>query len=373
MTTLSNSSLTDMDKFIKVTPDSEVSEIYYELLRRMESLSIALVGRRRTRINLELKYDITKTGTPKVKETEYAFYMWNCAILTAFRNVEGLSNEENLERNIKRNDELKEKLFENELLFRSVSGMYREAHWEKPVEEICFFVTNTDAEGNEKGAHNEIKDFFCKVYHQAEYFEQDSFLFTFPGANRVAFLVATNDNARKQFRGNTKFVGPLFTHVLDIGDWTQCSDGRISFRLKGMIVRGGTGNKQIKIGEGDIFDLDGYNPDCIIVIRGNRQKDLKDLCEEYHGAIPLCERILQKEDLNITGLQGTVIETLNTIVKAKYQRIAFHCSASIGGSFLRGAKVSLDAVQAWALANKKRFDEIIIVDIYGEYGRVIAQ
>ncbi len=361
-----------MDKCIKVTPDSKVSEIYYELLRRMENLSIALAGRRRIRIDLELKYDITKTGTPRVKETEYAFYMWNCAILTAFRNLEGLSKEENLKRNIKRNEELKGKLFENELLFRSVSGMYREAHWEKPVKEICFFVTNTDAEGNEKGAHNEIKDFFCKVYHQAEHFEQDSFLFTFPGANRVAFLVATNDNARKQFRGNIKFAGPLFTQVQDIGDWTQCSDGRISFRLKGMILRGGTGNDRIKIGEGNMFDIDDYNPNGIIVIRGNAQKDLKRNCEFYRGIVPLHEYILSRDQLSISGVQSVINQALYGAIEHRYQRIAIHCSASIGGSFIKGAKIALDTVRAWSQSHRRRFREIVMVDIYGEYSRVLA-
>ena len=91
-------------------------------------------------------------------------------------------------------------------------------------------------------------------------------MFTFPGVNRFAFLIATNDDGREYFRSDIKFAGPLFTHVPDIGDWTDCSDGRISFRLKGMILKGGTGNKKLKIGEGDLFDIDSYQPDGLIVM-----------------------------------------------------------------------------------------------------------
>jgi hypothetical protein len=44
----------------------------------------------------------------------------------------------------------------------------------------------------------------------------------------------------------------------------------------------------------------------------------------------------------------------------------------VGGSFIRGARVSLDSVRSWSKTNKKRVKEIIVVDIYGEYSRVLA-
>lgn len=354
------------------TTDLRIHQIFDELLLRIEHLAIALRSQKRPHFDIEETYDLAQTGTPTVGETEYAFLKWNCAILTAFRNMKGLSPEENLKRNKRRNKSLKSRMIDQALTFRSVSGRYREAHWEKPVEEICFFVTNTDASGKERDSHEEIRAFFRKVYLLAEYYDQDSFLFTFPGANRVAFLIATNKNARKEFRGDIKFAGPLFTHVQDIGDWTECSDGRISFRLKGMIVRGGTGNERVKIGEGNLFDVDGYNPEGLVVIRGNNQKDLKDLCERYDGSVPLCEYVLPKEQLTVSGIQSVVFQSLEKLSAQKCQRIAFHCSVSVGGSFIRGARVSLDSVRSWSKANKKRVKEIIVVDIYGEYSRVLA-
>lgn len=357
------------------TPDQviQIEDIYDKLLRRYEDISIALRGTKRVRFEIKEKYDISHTGSPSVGETEFAFYKWDCAILTAFRNVKGLSKEENLARNKNRNEELKGRLIHNSLLFRSVPGRYREEHWEEYVEEMCFFVTNTDESGSAVPSIDSSKVFFCKIYSLAKDYEQDSFLFTLPGANRIAFLVASNDAAKKEFRGDFRFAGPLFTHVDDIGAWTECSDGKISFRLKGMILRGGLGNKQIQIGEGDLFDVKSYNPDGIIVIRKNRQTDLKRLCQGYTGVVPLIEHVLPPGSLSIICLKREILQALTTLCDQKCQCISIHCSASVYGSYLKGAEVFLNTIREWARENKKRFKEIILVDIYGEYSKILAQ
>ena len=177
--------------FIKITDTAQLN-IYNTLLRRIQHISIALKVQRIKGIQPSGIYDLARKDTPSIGEAEDAFNKWNCAILTAFRGHKDLTPEENYERNIKRNEELKNKMLEQNLKFRSVNGCYREANWEKPNVEICFFVTNTEA--------NETESFFRKIFRLAEYYEQDCFLFTFPGANRVAFLVATNDDGRKLFR-----------------------------------------------------------------------------------------------------------------------------------------------------------------------------
>lgn len=353
----------------KRTSDEVINQIYDDLLKRVLHISYVRVA---SHINISEKYDLTQSGTPRVGETEYAFYMWNCAILTAFRKVEGMTEEENFKWNIERNKSLKGDLLDNGLMFRSVSGMYREAHWEKPVEEICFFVTNTDSSGEERGSDNQLKDFFRKVYLLAEKYEQDCFLFTFPGANRVAFLIATNNNARKQFRGDTRFAGPLFTNVENIGDWTQCSDGRISFRLKGMILKRGTGNKRLRIGEGNLFDTSSYKADGLIVIRESKQEDLEQLCKEYDGDVPLVVGVLQQSHPTASDVQQEVIKALNALMDMKCRHIGFHCSASVEGSYIKGAKIALDTVKEWTDINSKSVKEIDLVDIYGEYERVLA-
>ncbi len=359
--------------------DTDLKRIFNDLTRRIQHIGIALRGQRIRAILPSGSYDLTRTDTPSIGEVEDAFRSWNCAILTAFRHKEGLSPEENYERNKKRNEELKIMLLEQNLKFRSVKGCYREANWEKPNEEICFFVTNTDL----SDAEDQTSIFFNKLYRLAEYYEQDCFLFTFPGDNRVAFLVATNDDGRNIFRSEIKFAGPLFTHVPDIGDWTDCSDGRISFRLKGMILMGGTGNRKIKIGEGNLFDIDSYQPDGqivnsykpdgLVVIRGNEQNDLKDACRDYKGNVPFVERYFMKENQTEAEVHEKIIRALKVLKDKKCKRIGFHCSASIDGSYLKGAKVAYETIQQWAKRNDKKFDMIVINDIYGDYSKVLNE
>lgn len=349
-----------------MSSDTDITRIYQELLRRFEHISIALLGFKHQPIVFDDNYDLLSTGTPRIKETEDAFKNWNCAILTAFRGSKDLSPEMNFQRNIKRNEELKAKLVENNLMFRSVNGCYREAGMDKPDVELCFFVTNTtDKNGNTGNSY----EFFSKVYKLAEQYEQDSFLFTFPGINRVAFLVATNDNGREEFRGDIKFAGPLYTHVPDWDAWTDCSDGRISFKLLGMILLGGTGNKKIKIGEGNIFDVDGYKPDGLGILRYKGQKDLLDACKRYSGNVPLVTHYFKNDDVSEANVKNSVLTVLKELSKLKVKNIGFHCSVPLHGSYVDGAKAVLGIIQEWAKDNDKKFNQIVLVDIYGDYSK----
>ena len=360
-----------------MTSEIELGRIYNELLLRIQHIGIALQGQKRIPVQISESYDLNKTDTPSIGEAEDAFMKWNCAVLTAFRGKDENGNDATLSWNEARNERLKARLRVNNLLFRSVAGCYREAGWDKPSKEICFFVTNA----KENTTDENMKDFLCKIYRQAEHYDQDSFLFTFPGSNRVAFLVATSDNGRNDLRGDVRFAGPLFTHVSDIGDWTDCSDGRISFRLKGMILKGGTGNKKIKIGEGDIFDteVESYSPDGLSVIWDKHQNDTeghnpqKNACKEYKGDIPLIERYFLKEDLTIDDIKRKVTQSLNDLQKNNCKRIGFHCSACLKGSYVEGARVTFVTIKAWAERNRRRFDQIVIVDSYGDYSKVLNE
>ena len=355
--------------------DIDLTKIFKDLSRRIQHISIGLKGQRITAFQPSGHYVFTRTDTPSIGEAEDAFMNWNCAILTAFRCKEGLTPEENFERNLKRNAELKTKMFEQNLIFRSVNGCYREANWEKPNVEICFFATNIEEKGNQLSSEENIQSFFNKIYRLAEYYEQDCFLFTFPGVNRVAFLVATNDDGRKRFRSEIKFAGPLFTHVPDIGDWTDCSDGRISFQLKGMILKGGTGNKKIKIGEGDLFDIESYNPDGLLVIRfeSKDDDDLKNACHNYKGTIPFVERYFMKGNQTEEEVHEKIIRALKVLKDKKCKRIGFHCSASVDGSYQKGAKVAYDTIQKWVKRNEKKIELIVINDIYGDYSIIMNE
>lgn len=346
--------------------EQNLNRIFDELSRRISHIGIALNKQIIKPIQISEHYDLSCTSTPSIGETEDAFKCWNCAILTAFRGSKDLSPEMNFQRNIKRNEELKANLVENNLMFRSVNGCYREAGMDKPDVELCFFVTNTTDQNGDTGNSYE---FFSKVYKLAEQYEQDSFLYTFPGINRVAFLVATNDNGRKEFRGDIKFAGPLYTHVPDWDAWTDCSDGRISFKLLGMILLGGTGNKKIKIGEGNIFDVDGYKPDGLGILRYKGQKDLLDACKRYSGNVPLVTHYFKNDDVSEANIRNSVLTVLKELSKLKVKNIGFHCSVPLYGSYVDGAKAVLGIIQEWAKNNDKQFNQIVLVDIYGDYSK----
>lgn len=354
-----------------MTSDQELHKIYDELICRIQHIGIALSRQKPKMIHIDDRYDLARTDTPSVGEAEDAFMRWNCAILTAFRRQNGLTAEENYERNIKRNEKLKAMIAEQNLKFRGVRGCYREVNWEKADEEICFFVTNTQ---RAQDANDPIREFFSKIYRLAEHFEQDCFLFTFPGQNRVAFLIATNDDGRKHFRSDIKFAGPLFTHVPDIGDWTDCSDGRISFRLKGMIQKGGTGNKKIRIGEGDIFDVDAdqYTPGGILVLYDKSQEDLKRMCKSFNGDALLVKSVFAREDPTFEYMQTKVCNNLNKLLSQGCKRIGFHCSVAVNGSYVEGARVVLDVVKRWAERYNGKLEQIVIVDIYGDYSKAMS-
>jgi len=55
----------------------------------------------------------------------------------------------------------------------------------------------------------------------------------------------------------------------------------------------------------------------------------------------------------------------------KCKRIGFHCSISIDDSAISGAAVAYDTIKLWAKRYDKKFEWIVIVDIYGDYGKVI--
>ena len=355
---------------MNMTPHDDICRIYAELEKRFQHIGIAIQQNSIPHYDFQDSYVLDSRDTPRIGEAEEAFYNWNCAIITAFRGSDEYSPEDNFKRNIQRNEHLKIDMKALGLKFRPVDGCYKEAGWSSPSVEVCFFVTNTDDTGAKVFEYEEKEDFFIKLYKLAEKYEQDSFLFTFPGINRVAFLVATNDGGRAEFRSDHKFAGPLFTHVQALNAWTDCKDGRISFRLKGMIKEGGLGSKKLKIGEGDIFDIDEYGADGIGIIRGKDQMDLKEACRSFNYKDHLVERYFSKQSLTEDDIKSKVRETLNELKKRGCKKIGFHCSAPLNCNYIAGAKVVVQTVQEWAAKYSKKIDWIVLVDIYGDYNKV---
>ncbi|MBR5653869.1 MAG: hypothetical protein IKX22_07280 [Prevotella sp.] len=365
-----NRSLFERESNNKLTSEEELDRIYMELKDRFYKLSCAL---EKDQPSMTGNYDLSCKTKPTKDELVDALNKWNCAIITAFRGSGKLSEEANL----KRNEELKTKMLEMGLLFRPVDGYYLgidENHTSIkriPVNEYSFFVTNTNDDGALRMDEAARKDFFTKLFRLAEHYEQDSFLFTFPVANGVAFRVATNSNGRSYFRNDIKYAGRLYTNIENIGAWTGCAnDGKIAFMLKGMILKRVYEHELVWIGEGDIFDIEHYNPDSLVIIHDNKHAELNGSCAGYKKDHDnLYEYVFVNEAISEEDIRITVIKMLETLPNNS-RTIGFHCSASLDGSYMEGAKVAYDTILKWVEKNWERVSKIVIVDIYGDYCKI---
>lgn len=343
-----------------MTTPERLTQIYNDLGSRYDRISVSTIkgllrGKMKVR-NVSAEFEHDKHSTPRIEEAEKAFLIHNCVILTAFRGGNTLSQ------NIERNERLKADMETEGLSYRPVMGCYREADWEYASIEYCFFIYNNEE-------HN-AQVFFEKAYRLSEKYEQDSFLYKRAGINRTAFLIATNDAGRAEFRDDIKFAGQLFLRVPDVDAWTDCKDGRIAFQLKGMILID-TKDKKIKIGEGNLFDVEGYDPDGIVVLRRDSQQDLTDSCRSYDGSAPLIQHRFVNDEQTETTLRRAVMAALNKAREKKCRKIGFHCSAQIEGSAIKAAAIAFAAVKDWVKLNKSKIDQIIIVDIYGDYSKAM--
>lgn len=347
----------------KKTSDDEINKIFANLNERFNKIQFYLHNPERKR---SAEYDLSKSGKPEKEEIEDAFVRWNCAILTAYRGKKQDVNEN-------RNQELKAKMLNSGLLFRSVDGYYIEEGEDGSekrrieVNELSFFVTNTNAEGEERTDQTSQLQFFRTIYRLAEHYQQDSFLFTFSGNNCVAFLVATNCYGRDSFRNDIKFAGPLFKDVKDLNAWTGCSNGKIAFILEGMIQKGNQ-NSKVWIGEGDIFKFDDlYKPDYIIVLHDNKDADFRDICESNKkDNRNLLVNVFDSNQPTSEDIRAKVLASLDAI-PMNCQFIGFHCSVSVGDSYVEGARITYDAVNEWVSRTNRNLKRVLIVDIFGDY------
>lgn len=334
---------------------ADISRIYKELTERYDRISVSTIksvlkGKLKVKAG-KVGFAADKTSSPRLEEAEDAFKKYNCAIFTAFRG--GYTLKQNLERNAC----LKADMESLGISFRPVNGCYREADWEYPCVEYCYFVYNEDK--------TQSQQFFENSYRLSAKYDQDSFLYKRAGINRTAFLVATTDAGRYDLHGDIKFAGQLYLDVPDVEAWTDCSDGRFAFQLKGMVVIN-TSNKKIKIGEGSIFDIDGYGPDGLVVVH-KMEPDIKERYLANKDKLPIIHHTFVKDNQTETAIHAEVIRALNELKKQKCKRIGIHCSASINGSTVQAAKVAYNSILEWVNRNDRKIDWIVIVDTYGDY------
>lgn len=344
-----------------MTEAKRLKEIFETLFPRVQRLRHSAIndvmkGKRVIGGNNEA-FPFDKDNPPTLEEMDNAFLRYNIAIFTAFRG--GFTLQENLARNA----QLKDVMNEIGIPYRPVNGCYKEANMEFPDIEYCFVAIQP--QGMDEFT------FFEHSYRLAERFEQDSMLYKHGSVDISAFLVATNDDGRAEFRGDVKYAGERFKNVQDVIAWTDCSDGRFSFMLKGMVLIN-TSDKKIKLGEGNIFDTEDYCADGIVVIHKDDMSELKDSCKAYDGSAVLEHRVFKQPSQSTERIHSVVMSALKVMKDNKCKRIGFHCSASVDGSSTRAAEVAMEAVIAWAKRYKK-IEQIVIVDIYGDYGKIMKK
>lgn len=340
-----------------------INTIYQELETRYNHISISTIKsvlRRAQKVKIAKNktFDSNQDSTPLLDEAEDAFLKYNCAIFTAFRGMFTLAE------NLLRNEQLKIDLKKEGITFRPVRGCYREADWEYANIEYCFFAYNTE--------NIDTEEFFTKIYTLSARYEQDSFLYKRAGINRTAFLVATTDAGRADIGGNIKFAGQLYMDVPDVEAWTDCSDGRFAFQLKGMLL---TSNykqqKKLKIGEGNIFDTQAYQADGVVVIYDKNSRNLSQMCKEYKGDIPLVVRFFDKDDISVDDIHNKIYSAMLEMKKNKCKTIGFHISAAVDKDYVKGAAVALEELSKWVKRNDKTVKQVVVTDIYGDFGKAL--
>ncbi|MCF0186939.1 MAG: hypothetical protein HUJ98_10685 [Bacteroidaceae bacterium] len=350
----------NLNSWTFMVEDSYISRVFDDLKLRYDRISVVT---NLQRLKRQLKADhpdvefLSSTSLPpSIDEAQVAFKDYDCAIFTAFRGGN------TLEQNKHRNELLKADIVSEGLVYRPVNGCYREVDWVEPNVEICFFVYKSESEDS--------REFFRKAYRLSEKYEQDSFLYKRSGVNKAAFLIATNDSCRSDYHSDIKFAGVLYLRVPNVDAWTDCSDGRIAFLQKGLILKG-TNNKKIKFGEGNVFDIEGYKPDGIVVLYDVDQSEFADLCKDYSGEIPMVKHVFKKKDYTQAYIHDVIFSSLKKLRDQKCKRIGFHCSVSIDGSPLDGVAAAYEAIKLWVKRYDKKFDWIVIVDTYGDYCKLL--
>lgn len=291
-----------------------------------------------------------------LERAERAFKEHTCVVLTAFRG--GYT----LEQNQARNQLLRADLEQYGFKFNGVTGCYREAEWEYACEEYCFFVTN-------EGQADALQ-FFTRLYRLSEKYDQDSFLYKKGGISRTAFLVASTDAGRADLKRDIRYAGQLFIHVPDVDAWTECRDGRFAFQLRGMILTG-TQDKKISLGEGDLFDVESYGVDGLIVLRRSEDDELGHACKKYNKKSPLVQHVFKK-DPSPERLHDMIFRCLKQLRDKKCKKYGFLCNVSVNGSTIEGARCAYESIKSWVQRYSKKLDWIVIVDIYGDYNKVIS-
>ena len=134
-----------------------------------------------------------------------------------------------------------------------------------------------------------------------------------------------------------------------------------------------TNLEDIKLGEGSVFDVDGYSPDGIAVLRTQEETDISDSAKVIDNMIPVVQHVFSKDDYSEEYIHNIVFHLLKQLRDQKCKCIGIHSSVKIAGSRENGAVATYEAIRKWATRYKKNFNQLVIVDTYGDFGKVIKR
>ena len=121
---------------------TNINLVYEQLTARYDRISMSTIksvlkGKMKVKA-VKVDFLRDKYVQPCLEEAEDAFKKFNCVIFTAFRGCFTLTE------NLARNARLKADMESLGMTFRPVNGCYREADWDYPCVEYCYFVYDAE-------------------------------------------------------------------------------------------------------------------------------------------------------------------------------------------------------------------------------------
>lgn len=153
---------------------------------------------------------------------ESGFLQRNCAVISAFRRKNPDGTRRYKKDNLASSAALEQDLQDQGLPYFLLDGCFREKKEKKASHEVSLFVYD---DGKHFG-----RSFFVDLYKLSEKYHQDSFLYKSAGMSRLAFLISTNDDTRRE-DGNINLAGKLYLNLPPVGPYTNLSEGRFTFRV----------------------------------------------------------------------------------------------------------------------------------------------
>jgi hypothetical protein len=131
-------------------------------------------------------------------------------------------------------------------------------------------------------------------------------------------------------------------------------------------------DKKIRLGEGDHFATDSCGATGLVVLTNAADEDLGHACKN-HGGKPHLEQHVFKQEPSQERLHDVIFRCLKQLRDQRCKTIGLLCTAAVNGSTIEGARSTLEAVRAWARRYDRKFDQIVIVDTYGDYAKALNQ